>query len=201
MAAREVWIADWAGVVSVFDAGSLAPLASVQIADTREVQARGANHVAFDRDGQRAYVSSVDDVAVIDVKGRQVLNRIAVGQEPHELSLEDWVVPDATVITAATRPGTPMSGAPIATPAPAESELTRINDAGSVAVQVTPLNLKGSGATLDFQVVLETHAVELDYDLTEIAVLRDDVGNSPGKDHAAATIWTGCSSLPTAQRS
>jgi hypothetical protein len=46
-----------------------------------------------------------------------------------------------------------------------------------VTVQVTPVNLMGSDPTLDFRVVLDTHAVELDYDLTQLAVLRDEGGN------------------------
>ncbi len=198
---KEVWIADWAGLVSVFDADSLKQLASIRVAETSGVaQARGANHVAFSRDGQRAYASSIRDVAVIDARGRRVLGRVAVGQEPHEFSLEDWVAPGAWVDVAAVRAaaqgavptptGTPSPTATrstlAATPQAARNELTRINDEGAVTVEVTPLNLTGTGATLDFQVVLETHSVELDYDLTKIAVLRDDQGNE-----YTPTAWSG----------
>lgn len=188
---KEVWIADWAGMVSVFDAATLQPLASIQVAATGGELQRGANHVAFSRDGRRAYVSSISDIAVIDAPGRRVLTRMAVGQEPHEFSLEDWVALSATIDTAAIRAAAeravavstsaPSSGgatdAPAAASEAAPNELTRTNDERSVVVEVTPLNLAGSGPTLDFQVALNTHSVELDYDLTKLAVLRDDRGN------------------------
>lgn len=62
--------------------------------------------------------------------------------------------------------------------APAGDALTRTSDERSVKVRVTPLNLSQPGATLDFRIVLETHAIELDYDLARITVLRDDRGNT-----------------------
>lgn len=203
---KEVWIADWSGVVSVFDAESLKQLARIPVLETGGAQARGANHVAFGRDGRRVYVSGAGEVVVIDRQNRQVLDRLAVGQEPHELSLEDWVAPDARIDTAAilatyrdvavapveepaTSPALSRSpesvegeanvsgNAPAAVPQVPANDLTQINDERSVVVEVTPLNLGTSDPTLDFQVALNTHSVELGYDLTELAVLRDDRGN------------------------
>lgn len=47
-----------------------------------------------------------------------------------------------------------------------------------VMVKVTPLTLlDATAATLDFAVVLDTHSVELNNDLSELAILRDDQGN------------------------
>jgi hypothetical protein len=49
---------------------------------------------------------------------------------------------------------------------------------GGVTVKVTYLNPKGSDG-YRFQVVLDTHSVNLDgYDLKTITLLRDDAGNS-----------------------
>jgi hypothetical protein len=55
-------------------------------------------------------------------------------------------------------------------------EETRTDSEGSVSVAVTPA---GSAAgTLIFDVAMNTHSVELDYDMTKIATLRDDQGQT-----------------------
>ena len=52
---------------------------------------------------------------------------------------------------------------------------TQSAEVGGVTVEVTPLNLHDMAAeSLDFQIVLNTHSVELDQDLAEIAVLLVD---------------------------
>jgi hypothetical protein len=51
---------------------------------------------------------------------------------------------------------------------------TRSDAAGAVTVEVTPAG--GTAATLIFDVVMNTHSVELDYDMTKIATLIDDQG-------------------------
>jgi DNA-binding beta-propeller fold protein YncE len=187
---KEVWIADWSGMVSVFDAESLEQLARIQVVATGDDGGRGpgANHVAFSRDGRQVYVTGINDVAVIDAQAREVTGRMEVGQEPHELSLEDWVAPGASIDTEAilaaaqgvsptgTSPSTTASRPAALLPA-GDGTLTRVNHERAVTVEVTPLNLDGSGATVDFQVVLDTHAVELDYDLVQLSILRDDQGN------------------------
>lgn len=78
----EVWTANRSGSVTVIDAASL------QVTQTLELGAY-ANHVSFSPDGALAYVSRQDDVAVIDVRSREVVKEIAVGKEPHEFSLKD----------------------------------------------------------------------------------------------------------------
>jgi len=173
---KEVWVADWAGVVNVFDAISLKQLASIKVAQVSGGQERGANHVAFSHDGQRAYVSSIGEVVQVDVKERRLLTRLSVGKEPHELSLEDWVAPGAQVEEVSKGTAAPASTS-TQTAQPATDDLIQTNEQGSVTVKVTPLNLTGAGPTLDFRIVLDTHAVELNYDLLEIAALRDDQGN------------------------
>jgi hypothetical protein len=60
----------------------------------------------------------------------------------------------------------------------AASNATRTNSGGGVTVKVTPVDLKTKG-DLRFQVVLDTHSVNLDaYDFKTIAVLRDDSAKS-----------------------
>jgi hypothetical protein len=54
--------------------------------------------------------------------------------------------------------------------------LTRADGQGAVTVKVTPLNLDHPTTTLDFEVVLDTHSVDLSMDLTELAVIRLDTG-------------------------
>jgi YVTN family beta-propeller protein len=183
---REVWVADWAGVVNVFDAQSLEQLATIQVANPGGQAVQGANHVAFSPDGVRIYVSSIDQVVVIDAARREVTQRLAVGQEPHEFSLKAWVLPEVQAVTTAVRlvavpedvaVSEPNDSVGDASPGADNAELTQVNNQGAVTIAITPLNLQGSDTTLDFQVALDTHAVDLDYDLTGLAVLRDSQGN------------------------
>jgi len=59
----------------------------------------------------------------------------------------------------------------------AASDATRTNSGGGVTVKVTPVYLKASG-DLRFEVVLDTHSVDLDaYDLKRLIVLRDRAAN------------------------
>lgn len=66
--------------------------------------------------------------------------------------------------------------APADLPAESESAETRIDEQGAVVVSVTPLNLVSPGATLDFEVTLETHSVDLSMNLAELASLTADNG-------------------------
>ena len=64
-------------------------------------------------------------------------------------------------------------------PAPRESGFmtdTVTDEQGAVTVAVTPLNLNEPGETLDFEVVLDTHSVDLGMDLAERATLNTDAG-------------------------
>lgn len=55
---------------------------------------------------------------------------------------------------------------------------SRTDSGGGVTVKVTYLDSKGTD-DLRFQLVLDTHSVNLDsYDLKTISVLRDDAGNT-----------------------
>lgn len=60
----------------------------------------------------------------------------------------------------------------------AESELSlvRTDAQGSVAFTVEPLNLDSSGETLEFMISMETHSVDLAWDLAAQSVLTNDAG-------------------------
>lgn len=51
------------------------------------------------------------------------------------------------------------------------------SDQGEVSIEVTPVSLE-PGKEAKFDVVFNTHSVELDYDLLKVSNLRDDKGNS-----------------------
>jgi len=79
----------------------------------------------------------------------------------------------ATVIQPTGYPATETIPASFPT---ASESLTRIDQQGSVTVAVTPLNFEQPGQTLDFQVSLETHSVDLSLDLATVATLTTDTG-------------------------
>lgn len=62
--------------------------------------------------------------------------------------------------------------------------LTRQDAQGAIEVAVTPLNLANPGETLDFEVSLNTHSVDLSMDLASLATLRTDTGLT-----VAASAW------------
>jgi hypothetical protein len=65
---------------------------------------------------------------------------------------------------------------------------------GQVEVAVTPLNLSDHNETLDFDVVMDTHSVDLSMDLATLATLSTDTGltvnasawSAPGGGHHAS---------------
>jgi hypothetical protein len=57
-------------------------------------------------------------------------------------------------------------------------QTTQTDDQGAVTVEITPLNLANAGETLDFQVVLDTHSVDLSMDLAALATLTTDTGKT-----------------------
>lgn len=64
------------------------------------------------------------------------------------------------------------------------SELTRTDNQGAVVVKVSPLNPEDPGEMLNFDVVLDTHSVDLSMDLATLAILMTDTGQS-----VQATLW------------
>ena len=61
-------------------------------------------------------------------------------------------------------------------PPQSESALTRLDTQGAVEFAVTPLNLTTPSETLDFEVSLNTHSVDLAWDLAAQSALATDTG-------------------------
>ena len=77
-----------------------------------------------------------------------------------------------TVPTAA-----PVSNAlPAPVDNPANVDLTRTDEQGSVVIEVIPLNLDSATDTLEFDVSMNTHSVDLSMDLAQLATLTTDTG-------------------------
>lgn len=64
------------------------------------------------------------------------------------------------------------------------SHETLVDEQGAVAVSITPLNIGQDAATLDFEVALNTHSVDLGMDLSKLASLTTDKGAA-----VAAATW------------
>lgn len=90
---------------------------------------------------------------------------------------------------ASPTPASPTAAENSTSSAPGEtaSGLTQTNDEAMVTVEVTPLNLDDRSAdALTFNVVLDTHSVDLNYDLKSISALNTDTG-----EIVQPTEWTG----------
>jgi len=69
---------------------------------------------------------------------------------------------------------------PSATPDLREADLARYDSQGSVDFSVTPLNLGGPGEALEFDVSMNTHSVDLSWDLASLSTLSTDTGLTVG---------------------
>lgn len=78
----------------------------------------------------------------------------------------------------------PTSTEQSAAPQISPNDLTRVDQQGAVIVEVTPLDLEQPGENLEFDVVLETHSVDLSMDLATLATLTTDTGLS-----VQAALW------------
>lgn len=63
---------------------------------------------------------------------------------------------------------------------------TQIDQQGAVVVEITPINLNSPGQTLNFDVALNTHSVDLSMDLASLAALT-----SPNGLNLTGTNWDG----------
>ncbi len=117
------------------------------------------------------------------------------------LTLLSMLILVACSTTAPTPEQTVAEPAPVsnATPTPADdpallptlfpnatgsSELTRTDQQGAVVVEVTPLNLATPADTLEFDVTLNTHSIDLSMDLATLATLTTNTGVA-----VQATTW------------
>ena len=77
---------------------------------------------------------------------------------------------------SATTQVAPTSAPPTNGEANTGSDLTRVDEQSFVTVQVTPLNLVNPAGTIDFEVDMNTHSVDLAMNLAELATLSTDSG-------------------------
>ena len=77
------------------------------------------------------------------------------------------------------------------------SELARLDEQGAVVFEVAPLNLGTPADTLEFEVAMNTHSVDLSMDLAMLSTLSTDTGASvpaskwdavPGGHHVSGTL-------------
>jgi len=80
----------------------------------------------------------------------------------------------SAVSETATRTAVPSATAQTAVE-PTEGE-TRTDEQGAVVFTATPLNADAAGDTLDFEVTMNTHSVDVAWDLAARSVLRTDTG-------------------------
>lgn len=66
----------------------------------------------------------------------------------------------------------------------ANKDMTRIDEQGMVIIEITPLNIGTPSDTLQFDVVLNTHSVDLSMDLAPLSTLSTDAGIT-----LQATLW------------
>jgi hypothetical protein len=93
-------------------------------------------------------------------------------------------------ITACSAASPLLPSQPQADPVSTESlspelaSATRMDDQGAIIFEVTPLNLDQTGESLEFNIVLTTHSIDLSMDLATTATLTTDTGVS-----VTSTLW------------
>lgn len=63
---------------------------------------------------------------------------------------------------------------------------TVVDEQGAVSVSITPLAVAQDAASLDFEVAMNTHSVDLSMDLSQLATLTTDTGAT-----VKASAWSG----------
>jgi hypothetical protein len=94
------------------------------------------------------------------------------------------------VITACSATLSPLPTQPPSDPvstvsaSPEFDSATRIDDQGAIIFEVTPLDLNQTAESLEFNIVLTTHSIDLGMDLATTATLSTDTGVSVN-----STLW------------
>ena len=87
------------------------------------------------------------------------------------------------VLAACSATATPLQTDSQATSALSDSA-TRVDEQGAIVIEITPLNLGELTDTLEFDVVMNTHSIDLNMDLATLSTLTTDTGMA-----LPATIW------------
>lgn len=87
------------------------------------------------------------------------------------------------ILTACSATATPLQIDPQPSSALSDSA-TRVDEQGAIVIEITPLNPSPSTDTLEFDVVMNTHSIDLNMDLATLSTLTTDTGIA-----LPATIW------------
>lgn len=101
-------------------------------------------------------LATPENTAAINTPDRATQERIAVTDTP-DLATQESTTPTAGIVAP---------------------DMVREDSQGAVTVTVTPLNLDDPGDTLNFDVVMNTHSVDLSMDLATLTTLETDTGIS-----------------------
>ena len=82
--------------------------------------------------------------------------------------------PEPPTVAAVPTVTTPATSAP--TLAAPDTGLMRVDEQGMVVIEVTPANLGSAADTLEFEVAMNTHSVDLSMDLVALSTLSTDTG-------------------------
>ncbi|MDO8755723.1 MAG: hypothetical protein Q7J80_17655 [Anaerolineales bacterium] len=76
--------------------------------------------------------------------------------------------------------------APVSTESssPSNDSAMRIDQQGAIIIEITPLNLDSPTELLEFDVVMDTHSIDLSMDLATLSTLTTDTGVS-----VESTLW------------
>lgn len=104
------------------------------------------------------------------------------------------IAPTAGTITVVAQPTQPDQTPQSSSPAGASANLVRTDAQGAVQFRVNPLNLANPGESLDFEIDMNTHSVDLGMNLADLAILSADNGQkvtalkweAPGGGHHVA---------------
>ncbi len=93
---------------------------------------------------------------------------------------------EPTIAPAPIPSPVPQAGVTAPAPSPVQ-DLARVDSQGTVEFVVTPRSwTREANGTLEFEISMDTHSVDLSMDLAELSTLQTDLGAS-----VAALDWTG----------
>lgn len=90
------------------------------------------------------------------------------------------------ILTACSATTTPLQieSEPVAVSTESGTSAVRTDQQGAIVIEITPINLDAPKDTLDFDVTLNTHSIDLSMDLATLAALSTDTGIT-----VPATAW------------
>jgi hypothetical protein len=106
------------------------------------------------------------------------------------LLIPAFVILTLILTACASATSSPLPSQPQVDPVSTESaspefdSATRMDDQGAIIFEVTPLDLNQTAESLEFNIVLTTHSIDLSMDLAATATLSTDTGISVN-----STLW------------